>query len=54
MEKTTDLFSSWALLGKDEGMETGHAPSVAIMLEHAFERLNRTLLRSISVAVTDG
>ena len=41
MEKTTDLFSSWALLGKDEGMETGHAPSVAIMLEHAFERLNR-------------
>ena len=23
-----DLFSSWAEMGKDEGMETGHAPSV--------------------------
>ena len=27
-----DLFSTWAEMGKDEGMETGHAPSVEFML----------------------
>ena len=27
-----DLFSSWAEMGKDEGMETGHAPSVEFMI----------------------
>ena len=29
----TDVFSQWALAGKDEGMERGHAPSVAQMLD---------------------
>ena len=27
-----DLFSTWAEMGKDEGMETGHAPSVEFMI----------------------
>ena len=29
----TDVFSQWALAGKDEGMERGHAPSVSQMLD---------------------
>ena len=37
MEKkaATDVFSQWALIGKDEGMERGHAASVKTMLELA-------------------
>ena len=30
-----DVFSQWALIGKDEGMERGHAASVKAMLELA-------------------
>ena len=38
----TDVFSQWALIGKDEGMERGHAASVKTMLELALPmtRLN--------------
>ena len=36
----TDVFSKWALLGKDEGMERGHAASVKAMLELALPKLN--------------
>ena len=28
----TDVFHDWALVGKDEGMERGHAASVSEML----------------------
>ena len=37
MEKkpATEVFSNWALIGKDEGMERGHANSVKAMLELA-------------------
>ena len=35
----TDVFSQWALLGKDEGMERGHAASVKAMLEMALPLL---------------
>ena len=35
-----EVFSQWALIGKDEGMERGHAASVQAMLELAIPRLN--------------
>ena len=35
-----DVFSQWALIGKDEGMERGHAASVQAMLELAIPKLN--------------
>ena len=42
MEKkaAVDVFSQWALIGKDEGMERGHAASVKAMLELAIPKLN--------------
>ena len=35
----TEVFSEWALIGKDEGMERGHAPSVKAMLELALPKV---------------
>ena len=35
-----EVFSQWALIGKDEGMERGHAASVQAMLELAIPKLN--------------
>ena len=42
MEKkaAVDVFSQWALIGKDEGMERGHAASVQAMLKLALPKLN--------------
>ena len=42
MEKkaAVDVFSQWALIGKDEGMERGHAASVQAMLELAISKLD--------------
>ena len=42
MEKkaAVEVFSQWALIGKDEGMERGHAASVQAMLELAIPKLN--------------
>ena len=42
MEKkaAVDVFSQWALIGKDEGMERGHAASVQAMLELVIPKLN--------------
>ena len=42
MEKkaAVDVFSQWALIGKDEGMERGHSASVQAMLELAVPQLN--------------
>lgn len=37
--KATDVFSDWAKIGKDEGMERGHGPSVSAMLELALPKL---------------
>ena len=41
MEKkaATEVFSQWALIGKDEGMERGHAASVNAMLELALPKV---------------
>ena len=35
----TEVFSQWALMGKDEGMERGHAASVKAMLELALPKV---------------
>ena len=35
----TEVFSQWALIGKDEGMERGHAASVKAMLELALPKV---------------
>ena len=35
-----ELFSSSAEMGKDEGMETGHSPSVEFMLSKAVPKLS--------------
>ncbi len=41
MKTPVELFSEWARTGKDEGMEEGHGPSVAAMLDFALrERVN--------------
>jgi trans-aconitate methyltransferase len=34
-KKATDVFSDWAEIGKDEGMEQGHSPSVNTMIDLA-------------------
>ena len=38
-KSATDVFSEWAILGKDEGMERGHAASVKAMLDIAMPRV---------------
>ena len=35
----TDVFHDWALVGKDEGMEKGHAASVSEMLEFIWRQV---------------
>jgi predicted TPR repeat methyltransferase len=37
MRSATDVFSEWAQLGKDVGMESGHAPAVKEILSAAFD-----------------
>ena len=38
----TDVFHDWALVGKDEGMEKGHAASVSEMLEFIWQQVEST------------
>tara|TARA_B100001113_G_scaffold344501_1_gene333008 strand:- start:349 stop:966 length:618 start_codon:yes stop_codon:yes gene_type:complete len=40
-KSATEVFSQWALIGKDEGMERGHAPSVKAMLELALPKVQK-------------
>ena len=37
MRSATDVFSEWAQLGKDAGMESGHAPAVKEILGATFD-----------------
>ena len=39
-KSAVELFSSWAEMGKDEGMETGHSPSVEFMISKAVPKLS--------------
>ena len=41
LRTATDLFSEWADVGRDEGMERGHAASVEVMLERLLDGWNR-------------
>ena len=50
----TEVFSQWALIGKDEGMERGHAASVKAMLELALPKVNQIFQQLIWVAVMAG
>ena len=38
----TDVFHDWAIAGKDEGMEKGHAASVSEMLEFIWQQVEST------------
>ena len=38
----TDVFHDWALVGKDEGMEKGHAASVSEMFEFIWQQVEST------------
>ena len=40
MHKATDVFGEWARIGKDEGMEEGHASSVDEMLKFSLKERN--------------
>ena len=40
MRKATDVFGEWARVGKDEGMEEGHASSVDEMLKFSLKERN--------------
>ena len=39
MRQATDVFSEWADIGKDAGMEKGHAPAVSEILAAVFEEM---------------
>lgn len=39
----TDVFSEWALIDRDEGMESGHAKSVNEMLNIVIPMLKKTI-----------
>ena len=38
MREAIDVFGEWAEVGKDEGMERGHAAAVEEMLEFIYQR----------------
>jgi trans-aconitate methyltransferase len=49
----TEIFSEWAEKGRDEGMESGHAPSVEAMLELALPKVEPDFL-AIDVGCGNG
>jgi trans-aconitate methyltransferase len=48
-----EVFSRWALEGRDEGMENGHAPSVEVMISKVLPRLGNQF-KSIDVGCGNG
>ena len=54
MRPATDVFSEWAQLGKDAGMESGHAPAVKEILSGAFEEWGDDNFRSIDAGCGNG
>ena len=52
----TDVFHDWALKGKDEGMEKGHAKSVGEMIDFIFEQVkdNENGFSSVDVGCGNG
>ncbi len=50
----TEVFSEWARLGKDEGMETGHAPAVNEILSVALAELDGRSFKAIDAGCGNG
>ncbi len=53
LKKATDVFSEWAKIGKDVGMEEGHAASVSVMLEQAIHRMEKPF-KAIDIGCGNG
>ena len=53
LRSATDLFSEWADVGRDEGMERGHSASVEVMLRELLEGWNRPF-RAMDIGCGNG
>ena len=53
LRSATDLFSEWADVGRDEGMERGHSASVEVMLKELLEGWNRPF-RAVDIGCGNG
>ena len=53
LRSATDLFSEWADVGRDEGMERGHSASVEVMLKKLLEGWNRPF-RAMDIGCGNG
>ena len=54
MRPAVDVFGEWADIGKDEGMEKGHASSVGEILNAAFQEINKETIQRGFSAVDAG
>ncbi|MDP6856840.1 MAG: methyltransferase domain-containing protein [Candidatus Thalassarchaeaceae archaeon] len=54
MRPAVDVFGEWADVGKDEGMQKGHAPSVDEILTAALEEINEETIQRGFSAVDAG
>jgi len=54
MRPATEVFSDWVKLGKDSGMEHGHAPAVNEILAAAFEEMSFEEFRAIDAGCGNG
>ena len=53
LRSATDLFSEWADVGRDEGMERGHSASVEVMLKELLEGWKRPF-RAMDIGCGNG
>ena len=54
MNKNILTFNEWALIGKDEGMEIGHAASVSHMLKLIFKKYKQENFSVIDLGCGNG
>jgi len=54
MRSATEVFSEWADLGKDSGMESGHSPAVREILEAAIDEMGEEVFRAIDAGCGNG
>tara|TARA_B100001750_G_scaffold139293_1_gene110952 strand:- start:153 stop:770 length:618 start_codon:yes stop_codon:yes gene_type:complete len=54
MRPATEVFSEWAKLGKDSGMEDGHAPAVNEILAATFDEINSEGFSAIDAGCGNG
>ena len=54
MRPAIQVFSEWAKLGKDLGMENGHAPAVSEILAAAFEEMDSENFLAIDAGCGNG